>query len=194
MKSKNKTMFDQIVVIDIEATCWKERTPACQISEIIEIGICPIDIKSGNILETRDIIVKPEHSKVSNFCTKLTTLTQEQVDAGISFKDACMILITEFMTKKRVWASYGNYDKNKFVEQCHSENVVYPFSNDHINVKTMFGIMNSQHRQVGMTEALKILGIPLDGTHHRGNDDAFNIARILSCLLFKHQIDIRIKI
>jgi inhibitor of KinA sporulation pathway (predicted exonuclease) len=29
-----------------------------------------------------------------------------------------------------------------------------------------------------MAEALKFLGLPLDGTHHRGIDDARNIARI----------------
>lgn len=182
---KNKMMFDQIIVIDIESTCWKERSPKGQINEIIEIGMTPVETKSGNLLETRDIIVKPEHSMISDFCTDLTTLTQEQVDLGVPFKDACRILTDEFMTKNRVWASYGNYDKNRFEEQCIREKIDYPFGNDHINTKALFAAVHSLRHQVGMSKALNILGIPLEGTHHRGNDDSRNIAKILSRLLFR---------
>lgn len=31
---------------------------------------------------------------------------------------------------------------------------------------------------IGMERALKMLDLPLDGTHHRGIDDAKNIAKI----------------
>jgi hypothetical protein len=34
-----------------------------------------------------------------------------------------------------------------------------------------------------MAEALAILDLPLIGTHHRGDDDAWNIALILATLL-----------
>ena len=34
-------------------------------------------------------------------------------------------------------------------------------------------------RRCGMTAALDLLGLPLAGTHHRGIDDARNIARIV---------------
>ena len=36
--------LDQILVIDIEATCWEGQPPEHEESEIIEIGICPIDV------------------------------------------------------------------------------------------------------------------------------------------------------
>jgi len=175
--------FDKILVVDIESTCWEEpRTD--NISEIIEIGISGIDTKSGNVLESRGIIVKPEYSKISEFCTELTTLTQEDVDSGISFKDACSTLVNKYNSKKYVWSSYGNYDKKQFGAQCKKENVVYPFSNTHINVKLLFALRYSLKREVGMTGALELLGMPLVGTHHRGIDDARNIANILSKILF----------
>lgn len=173
--------FDQIIVVDIESTCWEENTD--NISEIIEIGISPIT-KSGNILDTRSIIVRPEHSKMSEFCIKLTTLTQEDVDSGIAFKDACETLSKEFDSKRRVWASYGYYDKRQFEEQCKRENVEYPFSKVHVNVKLLFTLKYSQRREVGMAKALNLLGLPLIGTHHRGGDDSRNIARILSKILY----------
>jgi len=174
--------YDKIIVIDIESTCWKENISK-DVNEIIEIGICPIDTKSGSVLEPRSIIVKPKYSTVSEFCTSLTTLTQKDVDNGISFSDVCSILINECETKKYVWASYGYYDMNQFEIQCERENVQYPFSYAHINVKVLFALVNSLRRQVGMVEALKILKIPLKGTHHRGGDDAQNIAQILSRIL-----------
>ena len=34
-------------------------------------------------------------------------------------------------------------------------------------------------KKLGMAEALKHCGLPLEGTHHRGIDDARNIARLL---------------
>jgi inhibitor of KinA sporulation pathway (predicted exonuclease) len=136
------------------------------------------------VLEPKSIIVKPTYSTVSEFCTNLTTLTQEYVDSGVSFSDACSILANEYDTKMYVWASYGNYDRNQFEIQCERENVQYPFSYSHINVKILFALVNSLRGQVGMTDALKILNIPLKGTHHRGGDDAQNIAQILSRILF----------
>jgi hypothetical protein len=35
--------LDQILVIDVESTCWQGKTPAGQVSGIIEIGVCPVD-------------------------------------------------------------------------------------------------------------------------------------------------------
>lgn len=176
--------YDKIIVIDVESTCWRENTSK-QINEIIEIGICPIETKSGKVLEPESIIVKPTYSTVSEFCTELTTLTQEDVDNGISFSDACSILINKYDTKRYVWSSYGYFDRNQFDIQCERENVQYPFSYAHINIKILFALVNSLRRQVGMTEALKILDIPLKGIHHRGGDDAQNIAQIFSRILFK---------
>jgi inhibitor of KinA sporulation pathway (predicted exonuclease) len=174
--------FDKIIVIDIESTCWEK--PTDEISEIIEIGISPIDTKSGIVLDTRSILVKPEHSKVSEFCTRLTKLTQEDVDSGISLKDACDILVSEYNSKKYIWSSYGFYDKLQFEGQCKRENIGYPFIKAHINVKILFALKYSLKRQIGMIKALNLLGLPLIGTHHRGGDDSRNIARILSKILY----------
>ena len=36
--------LDQILVIDVEATCWEGNPPPGQTSEIIEIGLCVLDV------------------------------------------------------------------------------------------------------------------------------------------------------
>jgi len=175
--------LDQIIIVDIEATCWPGTPPEGQESEIIEIGVCLVDIASTQRLEKRSILVKPERSKVSEFCTELTTLTPKMVNKGVSFEQACLILEREYLSKRRAWASYGDYDRSLFQHQCETHKVQYPFSNSHINVKTLFAIMQALPYEVGMTRALEIMGLELEGTHHRGHDDAWNIANIFSKLL-----------
>lgn len=175
---------DQILVIDVEATCWLGKPPSGQESEIIEIGICLLDSASHQSVEKESILVKPERSTVSEFCTNLTTLTQEQVDQGISLAQACQRLQEKYLSRQQVWASYGEYDKNQFQKQCQSWGIRYPFDSRHINVKTLFALVHSLPREIGMLNALEFLNLPLEGTHHRGVDDAENIGRILSRLLW----------
>ncbi|HEY9876443.1 MAG TPA: 3'-5' exonuclease, partial [Candidatus Obscuribacterales bacterium] len=135
----------------------------------------------------RSILVKPERSKVSDFCTQLTTLTQEQVDKGVDFANACSILRNKYASKDKVWASYGDYDRRQFEKQCQARKVSYPFGTSHINVKTLFAVIHAFPEEIGMAEALELLGIPLEGIHHRGIDDAWNIAAILSELLLQRR-------
>ena len=175
--------LDRLLVIDIEATCWKKSPPPEQENEIIEIGIAPINLSTKTVEDKISILVKPQCSTISEFCTELTTLTQEQVDTGVSFTDACLRLRKEYLSEKRVWASYGDYDRRMFEKQCKARGVRYPFGVRHINVKTLFAIAQGLPREVGMARALEMLDLPLEGTHHRGHDDAWNIARILLKLI-----------
>jgi len=175
--------LDKIIVIDVEATCWDDRERTRRNSEIIEVGVCLLDVKTGEITDNRGIIVRPESSAVSEFCTELTTLTQDMVNDGVSFRYACDILMKEYQSRERTWASYGQYDWFQFNKECEKKNVPYPFSSCHINIKNLFALMNKLKREKGMAKALGMADIKLEGTHHRGKDDAYNIAKILRVLL-----------
>ncbi|WP_449399685.1 exonuclease domain-containing protein [Chryseobacterium wanjuense] len=97
---------DNILIIDLEATCWNDRPPRGQESEIIEIGICIMDAKTGKILQNEGILVKPQFSKASPFCTELTSITQQMLDdEGILLEDALDILRAEYDSKNLTWAS-----------------------------------------------------------------------------------------
>jgi inhibitor of KinA sporulation pathway (predicted exonuclease) len=174
--------LDRIFVVDLETTCEDqigEELPR----EVIEIGICLLDLRSGDIVERESILVKPAFSKVSDFCTKLTTLTREQVESGIPFAEACSLLKERYKTIRRVWASYGDFDRNQLERECHTKGVPYPFGPRHINVKTLFAIRHRLTQEIGMDKALRRLGLESFGTHHRGVDDAYNVARILYTLI-----------
>jgi inhibitor of KinA sporulation pathway (predicted exonuclease) len=63
------------------------------------------------------------------------------------------------------------------------KNVPYPFGSRHINVKTLFAITHRLAEEAEIDKALALLGLELIGTHHRGVDDAYNVARILNTLI-----------
>ena len=175
--------LDQILVVDLEATCWEGDPPAGEENEIIEIGVCSLDVATGQRRDKRSMLVRPERSQVSAFCTSLTTLTQEQVDGGMRFAEACGVIRKELRGQDRLWASYGDYDRRMFERQCAARGVGYPFGPSHLNVKSLLALGLGLTREVGLDEALGLLGLPLEGTHHRGHDDAWNIAAVLGKVL-----------
>jgi inhibitor of KinA sporulation pathway (predicted exonuclease) len=177
-------LLDQILVIDIEATCWEGQQPPGQTSEIIEVGICPIDATSLERLEKRSIFIKPVRSEVSTFCTRLTSITADMLKDAGSLAEAATLLRKHYRTKDRLWASWGDYDRRMFVRACDEHAVDYPFGVSHLNAKTLFAIAYGLDRELGIDEAHAMLGWKMQGTHHRGDDDAWNIAGLL-CMLLK---------
>lgn len=177
--------LDQIIVVDLEATCWEGEPPAGEQSEVIEIGLCVLDVVREERLENRALLVKPQRSNLSPYCTELTTLTQEQLDGGMPFQQACQILIEEYDSRHRTWASYGDYDRFQMQSQCASWGIDYPFGYSHINVKNLLALHLKLKREVGLAYALDLLDMPLEGTLHRGIDDAWNIAAVLARVLYQ---------
>ena len=191
----------RILVIDLEGTCWDSLPPngpngKPMESEIIEIGICELSRQnrqnSWEIVGSESILVRPRFSTVSSFCTELTTLTQEKLEnEGIDFFSACKRLEDIYNSRKSGWASWGDYDRLMFERQCRRASpdfrgqnwVRYPFSDTHWNMKAFYSLLRKLDREVGMAEALKLEGLKLLGTHHRGVDDAINTARILQRIL-----------
>ncbi len=70
-----------------------------------------------------------------------------------------------------------------FERQCAARQVAYPFGPTHLNVKNLLALQRALPEEVGMDAALRMVGLPLEGTHHRGVDDARNIAGLLAHLL-----------
>lgn len=171
------TELDKVIVVDVEATCWEKEPPTGEEAEIIEVGVCLLDVMSGEREGRRSILVKPERSKVGDFCTKLTTLTQADVDRGVSFAAACEELAKYGVG--RTWASWGDYDRRTFQGQCNAHGVRYPFGRTHLNVKNLFALRRGLHREVGLDQAFEQMDRQLEGTHHRGVDDAWNVAALL---------------
>lgn len=177
--------LDQLIIIDLESTCWQGNPPEGQVSEIIEIGICTLDMQSQEVGEAEGVFVLPTQSEISPFCTQLTSIHPEMVaKEGIDLAEACQILKKKYKTKERVWVSWGDYDRRQFEKNCGLRKIAYPFGVTHLNAKNLFALRHQLPHELGMAEALEHAGLPLKGTHHRGVDDAYNIAMLLKSILF----------
>ena len=175
--------LDQILVIDVEATCWEGDPPAGQSSEIIEIGLCMLDVSSGERSVRRAIMVKPQRSTLSEYCIRLTTITPEMLADGLSFAEACAVLDEEYRAHQRTWASFGDYDRLQFIKQCEAWSIPYPFGRSHINVKNLLALQLGLKREVGLQRGCSLLGLTFEGSLHRGVDDAWNVAAVLERVL-----------
>lgn len=177
--------LDKILVVDLETTCDEPR-PTWQ-GEVTEIGIAVLNCKNLEIESLHSTFVVPTSTPVTPFCTQLTTITPEMVskaNGARTFPEAIKWL-EQFNARDTVWASWGDFDRKQFERQCRDEHVKYPFGPNHINVKTLFALFNQMKRGIGTKEAVEVSGLTWKGTHHRGVDDAENIAGLLAAILRK---------
>ena len=185
-----RSIKNKINIVDIESTCWDiNAQPINEISEIIEIGITVVDNIKLEILSTDSILIKPKKSKVSEFCRSLTTITQEDVDNGLTFEEACNILKTKYKSKDRTWVSWGDYDRKMFEKMSKEYLTQYPFGPRHLNLKNCFSIFNGHllDKELDLISMSQFTQIPLSGTLHRANSDSFNIAKFYIDFIKKYR-------
>ncbi len=184
-KPKIMKTTNEILIIDLEATCWEnDRIPAGQKTDIIEIGICELNRTTQRISKKQSIYVIPERSKINKFCTNLTGITPQLIEEkGIYFEEACEKIKDEYGSNQLTWAGFGNFDKEQIMEQCDYLGIENPFSENYINVMHQFKQYNGLFKMMGLKRALKFLNMDFEGNHHSGADDAYNAAKILREIL-----------
>ena len=172
------------LVIDLEATCDDRGAVPKREMEIIEIGAVLVDGETFEPIAELQTFVRPVlHPTLTPFCRELTSITQAEVDAAPGFVDAIAQLrafVDEHTHGLRpLFCSWGAYDLHQFELDASRHRVGLPFGGEHLNVKQAFSDALGTRKRFGMAGALRQLGLELVGTHHRGIDDARNIARIL---------------
>jgi 3'-5' exoribonuclease 1 len=169
--------------VDLEASCWEAAWVRHRM-ETIEIGA----VRLGDDLSVQDeftSFVRPVVvPRLSSFCRKLSSITQEQVDAADTFPAAFARFVRWIGPKPPRLVTWGAFDLGQFRLDCQRHGMVFPerLADGHVNLKTAFSRWKGVKRP-GMQQALDLLGLPHTGHLHRGIDDARNIARIAQALL-----------
>ncbi|MCU0428768.1 MAG: exonuclease domain-containing protein [Cytophagaceae bacterium] len=166
------------IIVDLEATCWEEKHSFPQ--EVIEIGAVKIN-KQNSITSEFVSFVKPvRHPLLSNFCRQLTSIEQSQVDQAPLFPEA-IHAFRQWITQEEdeyILCSWGFYDRKQLHAECCFHGLDAEWLSPHISLKHRYAEIKQLNRPVGMKTALTMEGLPLVGTHHRGIDDARNIAQV----------------
>lgn len=171
-----------ILVIDLEATCDEGEAMPPGDMEIIEIGAVWAS-PNGSVHECFQTFVQPVlNPRLTAFCTGLTGIRQGDVATALRFPEAAAAL-AEFAGLhpggQRWWGSWGRYDFTQFGRDCARHGVDDPLAGlEHINLKRSFANARGI-KEVGLAKALQLVDLALEGRHHRGLDDARNIARLL---------------
>lgn len=172
--------FDEIIVLDLEATCWSTKEEQERnYSEIIEIGICRLNALTGVVSDARSVMIKPMFSEVSTFCTELTGHTPEAVAHGISLYNAMAIIKKEYGLGRKIVAAYGNYDRNKILDECERKNIDRPLPPTYLNISAMATLKLKANKRLGLARACARFGFEFEGRQHSGKDDAIMAAKVL---------------
>ncbi len=179
----------KILVIDLEATCWKEQPERQRLnSEIIEIGGAVLSTDSLEITDTLDLYCWPltnPNGEMTEFCTELTGITEDHLEKeGRPFIDQCQSLQRYCLENGiSTWASWGNYDRAMFVDQCVDLEVSYPLPFNHINIKILEAMVCGRRGGKGTARALRGWGLEFEGRQHNGLVDAINTAKLFARIL-----------
>jgi inhibitor of KinA sporulation pathway (predicted exonuclease) len=167
------------IVFDLEATCW-EGKPDYMVQEIIEIGALRINYY-GEILDTFCRFVQPIlNPKISYFCADLTTIEQKSIDRSKKFPE----VIDDFQEwaeidyEDYVLCSWGSFDKKMLIKDCELHEIESDWVEKHINLKRQYHEIKRLRKMRGMKFAVEKEGFDFDGIHHRGIDDAKNLAKL----------------
>lgn len=189
----NLDRYDYFLVLDLEATCCDKGTIKRHEMEIIEIGAVMVEAQDLKIIDEFQTFIKPvRYPALTDFCRALTSITQAQVDGAPGYVEA-IALLQHWLANypNAVFGSWGDYDRNQFKQDSKFHNVPFPIAYPHINLKQRFSDTQGLPKRCGMAEALQLAKIELAGTHHRGIDDARNIARLLPFILGRQQLNLR---
>ena len=171
----------KILVIDLEATCADGDGLAADDMEVIEIGAVWATAE-GEVLEEFQALVRPTlHPQLTEFCQALTGIEQAQVDGAEPFPvvAAQLASFAQRYPEATIWGSWGKFDDKQIQRDCQRHGAPSPLpALTHVNLKRQFA-KTRRIKEVGMARALQMVGLPLDGAHHRGLDDARNIAKLL---------------
>ena len=180
-----KISQDYYLIVDLEATCSDDGSIQRRRMEIIEIGAVMLNAKTLAVEAEYQRFIRPIlHPQLTDFCRSLTSISQADVDLASPFPDVLKDFQSWFYPfGSYLFSSWGDYDKAQFEQDCLLHGVGYPFSVGHLNIKQAFSDKRGLKKKLGMTGALAEIGLELEGTHHRGIDDARNIARIVQFVL-----------
>jgi ERI1 exoribonuclease 3 len=191
-----------LCVLDFEATCWANEKKSTQ--EIIEFPSVLYELASNNkvrwIGEFSKYVRPVLEPVLSDFCTELTGITQEQVDLAepieVVYEQHFQWLRKNVPTDKmnQVYiVTCGAWDLKTMlpIEIKNKKLPYYDVYKKFINVKSEFEY-KYKIKASGMPNMLNKLNLTLDGRHHSGFDDTKNISKILLKMISDGHINFQI--
>lgn len=149
--------------------------------EIIEAGI--VSVINNQISEEFSSYVTPaQYPKLSKRCKSFLSITQQQVDEGITFSELVQKL--KEMTSEHLCTivTWGNTDMKVLRNNCEKAGLQFPFSGHEIDLSMEYKRFFGDKNQTGLWKAVQEYGKDGVGLHHKALDDAlttYNIFKLV---------------
>lgn len=156
--------YSTLLFLDCKATLWEKEPPTGQTSEVIGVDVAIVDTVKNQMIEHESLLVKPRKSKVSNFCERVFGIKQSKLDSdGVTFPEAYRRIRIHYMSRDRLWASWGSYDKYIIEKQCKSMDLESLFAYPHTDIERLFYTMTGANDSPSLENALKYCEISTSG-------------------------------
>lgn len=172
----------RIVVIDVEATCWKKGVFSRK-KETIEIGavLMRLDRPPAEWEEFQTFVRPLKLPRLSTFCRELTGIAQADVDAAPSFPEALQAFFSWAQPLDRVvlasWSHFDVWQLDLDLENHELPKLAFPF----LDVKKLAAhIIGGKNLE---DTARELAPESTETPRHRAIADARRTARILKRLL-----------
>jgi len=168
----------QFIIYDLEATCW--RSPKPRQVEIIEIGAVRVNEHLEIVDEFCEFILPVIHPQIDKFCTKLTSITQEDVEDADHF-DVVIKRFEDWMgfsSARTALFSWGEFDHRQFVLDARHHNLELDWLKYWACLQRHYSKYKGAKNQIGLKNALSLEGLEFNGTQHRAIADARNMAEL----------------
>ena len=172
----------RIVVVDVEATCWKKGVFSRK-KETIEIGavLLRLNRPESQWAEFQTFVRPLRLPRLSSFCRELTGITQEEVDAAPSFPEALRLFLEWSQPLEQVvlatWSRYDLWQLDLDLEAHGLPKLAFPL----LDVKSLAARLLGRK---SFDEAARVLAPDSAAMpRHRAIADARRTARILYELL-----------
>ncbi|XP_043350241.1 ERI1 exoribonuclease 2 isoform X2 [Dermochelys coriacea] len=197
---KSRQLFDYLIIIDFESTCWKDGKYQYS-QEIIEFPAVLLNTSTGEIESEFHMYVQPqEHPILSEFCTELTGIKQNQVDEGVPL-NICLSQFSKWIQKMQkekkiifnsdvsshsvseakssTFVTWSDWDLGVCLQyECKRKQLRKPdILNSWIDLRATYKLFYTR-KPKGLNGALQDLGIEFAGREHSGLDDSRNTARL----------------
>ncbi|OIJ12634.1 hypothetical protein BKP37_12585 [Anaerobacillus alkalilacustris] len=176
-----------VIVYDLELV---KRFRKGQLSEIVEIGACKIDLNSKRIVDQFQVYISPKSGYVSKSTRKFIKMKKEDLDKAIPFKKG-MQQFTQWIGDNYYLCSWGKDDKSHIINQCIRNKIKLDWFKNYNDIQKQIGkiITTNNNSQLGLKNALSIAEVDPIGKAHRGIDDAINTAHLLIKFIDQIKLD-----
>ena len=165
------------IVFDLELV---KRFKKGQLSQIVEIGACKLDLNSNKIVDTFQIYISPKGGYVAKSTRKFINMKKEDLKQAVPFKEG-IDKFTYWIGHDYYLCSWGRDDRIHLIDQLVRNKMDISWLKNYNDLQKPIGkiLTNNTKNQLGLKNALEIAGIESIGVAHRGIDDALNTTQLL---------------